>query len=335
MKWMAYAAGAATLVAILAACGEGARHAAQDDRPVAVEPEALSTSPQPAGTASLYQRAAQALAEQRMVSPRGDNAVEYYLAARAQDAQDGRAQAALVELQPYLLIAVEQALARGDAPEADRLLELASRADPRAPALPRLRTALAKAQRDQADQARREEAMARAPATPPASPVPQAGREASIAATSPPPVASGNPSVVPAPPAVQRAGADAATESANDVAAAAAPPEGAPRAPAPAVSAPAARTAAAARAPRLLQDAQPRYPLPALRARMEGQAEVAFTIQPDGSVRNVQLVSSTPPGVFDASAVAVAQRWRFEATGQAYPSRRTVLFRLPAGDAGG
>lgn len=60
--------------------------------------------------------------------------------------------------------------------------------------------------------------------------------------------------------------------------------------------------------PRLVQDAQPRYPLPALRARIEGQADVAFTIQPDGSVRDVRLVSSTPSGMFDASALAVAQR---------------------------
>ena len=88
------------------------------------------------------------------------------------------------------------------------------------------------------------------------------------------------------------------------------------------------------RAPRLLQDAQPRYPLPALRARVEGQAEVAFTIQPDGSVRDVRLVSSTPAGMFDAPALAVAQRWRFEATGQAHASRRTVRFRLPAAGVG-
>ena len=84
-----------------------------------------------------------------------------------------------------------------------------------------------------------------------------------------------------------------------------------------------------ARTPRLLQDAQPRYPLPALRARIEGEAQVAFTIQPDGSVRNARLLSSTPPGMFEASALAVAQRWRFEATGRAHDSRRTVHFRLP------
>ncbi|QLQ29987.1 MAG: TonB family protein [Pseudoxanthomonas sp.] len=60
-----------------------------------------------------------------------------------------------------------------------------------------------------------------------------------------------------------------------------------------------------------------------------GEAQVAFTIQPDGSVRNARLLSSTPPGMFEASALAVAQRWRFEATGRAHDSSRTVHFRLP------
>ena len=66
-----------------------------------------------------------------------------------------------------------------------------------------------------------------------------------------------------------------------------------------------------------------------VRARIEGEAQVAFTIQPDGSVRNARLLSSTPPGMFEASALVVAQRWRFEATGRAHDSRRTVHFRLP------
>jgi protein TonB len=66
-----------------------------------------------------------------------------------------------------------------------------------------------------------------------------------------------------------------------------------------------------------------------LRGKVEGQAEVAFTIQPDGSVRNVQLLSSSPADMFDNAAIAAASRWRFEATGQTHASRRTVLFRLP------
>lgn len=265
----------------------------------------------------LRQRAAQAARDQRVYAPAGDNAVEYFLAARLQRPDDAEAQSALVELQPYLLIAAEQALERLDIAEANRLLALIARVDADAPALPRLRIAVREAQgrkalESQQDTGAKDVAAqaASAPLQPasPAAPAPMAPSTASSPMTS----------VIPLP-AVP---AQAAT----------APPTGEVAATAAAVAdavTPAPSRTAAVRAPRLLQDAQPRYPLPALRGKLEGQAEVAFIIQSDGSVRNVQLVSSSPAGVFDNSAVAVASRWRFEATGHAHASRRTVLFRLP------
>lgn len=260
-------------------------------------------------TRTAYARASQALAEQRMMSPEGDNAIEHYLAARADTAEAARAQAALAELQPYVLIAAEQALARSDAVEAERLRWLIERIDAGAPALPRLRAGIATLQREQAAQASIAALETPPPSVtvaPPATAVPPP----SVATREPPPVAAGTP-----------------------VVAEPAPPPAAPVVETPPPAAVVARVPA--RAPRLVQDAQPRYPLPALRARIEGQAEVSFTIQPDGSVRDVRLLSSTPAGLFDASALAVAQRWRFEPSGQAHASQRTVRFRLPAGAEGG
>ncbi|HEV7271907.1 energy transducer TonB [Pseudoxanthomonas sp.] len=286
----------------MTACGDAAAPAVSREEAAAID---VATGDEPAAP---YERATRALSAGRMLSPAGDNAVEYYLAARAQVAEQARAQAALAELQPYVLIAAEQAIARGDAPEALRLQGLIERIDARAPALPRLRTALA--------------ALARA----------QAAREAAIAQEAPQPLAPA--AAAPALPSQAAVPvARAPTSQAEPV-----PPPLAPAAvqdaPPPASTPPAAsRTAQGAPPPRLLQDAQPRYPLPALRARIEGQAEVAFTIQPDGSVRDVRLLSSTADGMFDASALAVAQRWRFEATGRAHASSRTVRFRLPAGGA--
>ena len=78
-------------------------------------PVAADTRPDAAAPATHYARATQALAENRMLVPAGDNAVEHYLAARADAAERVRAQAALSELQPYVLIAAEQAITRGDA----------------------------------------------------------------------------------------------------------------------------------------------------------------------------------------------------------------------------
>ncbi|PPJ41348.1 MULTISPECIES: energy transducer TonB [unclassified Pseudoxanthomonas] len=258
-----------------------------------------------------YARATRALAERRLMSPSGDNAIEHYLAAREDATEAARAQTALAELQPYVVIAAEQAIARGDAAEGERLLVLIERVDARAPALPRLRKDIAALQREQAAQA-------------------------TVAALeTPPPSVMVAPRPTTAPPSPAVADEPAPASASAPAAANPAPPPAPVMAEMPPPLPAAARAAPMIRTPRLIQDAQPRYPLPALRARIEGQADVAFTIQPDGSVRDVRLLSSSPAGLFDASALAVAQRWRFEPSGQAHASQRTVRFRLPADAEGG
>ena len=301
-RWIGLGIGAALC---LAACGDAARPAVVEGS--ASPADGMAGAGVVAAATAPYARAERALAAGRILAPAGDNAIEHYLDARAQPSERVRARAALAELQPYVLIAAEQAIARGDGREAARLQALIARIDPGAPALPRLRAGL--------------DALVRE----------QEARDADGAATAMPSPAAGASAA-----AVERIGATAATEPVTSPAHAPEPPPAtAPatatvQAPPPsALPTPPASRGVEARTPRLLQDAQPRYPLPALRARIEGEAQVAFTIQPDGSVRNARLLSSTPPGMFEASALAVAQRWRFEATGRAHDSRRTVHFRLP------
>ena len=301
-RWIGLGIGAALC---LAACGDAARPAVVEGS--ASPADGMAGAGVVAAATAPYARAERALAAGRILAPAGDNAIEHYLDARAQPSERVRARAALAELQPYVLIAAEQAIARGDGREAARLQALIARIDSGAPALPRLRAGL--------------DALVRE----------QEARDADGAATAMPSPAAGAPAA-----AVERIGATAATESETSPARAQEPPPAAApatatvQAPPPsALPTPPASRGVEARTPRLLQDAQPRYPLPALRARIEGEAQVAFTIQPDGSVRNARLLSSTPPGMFEASALAVARRWRFEATGRAHDSSRTVHFRLP------
>jgi protein TonB len=301
-RWIGLGIGAALC---LAACGDAARPAEVEGS--ASPADATAGAGVVAAATAPYARAERALAEGRILAPAGDNAIEHYLDACAQPSERVRARAALAELQPYVLIAAEQAIARGDGREAARLQALIARIDSGAPALPRLRAGL--------------DALVRE----------QEARDADGAATAMPSPAAGASAA-----AVERIGATAATEPVTSPAHAPEPPPAAAPAtaivqapPPPSMPTPPASRGVEARAPRLLQDAQPRYPLPALRARIEGEAQVAFTIQPDGSVRNARLLSSTPPGMFEASALAVAQRWRFEATGRAHDSSRTVHFRLP------
>ena len=303
-RWIGLGIGAALC---LAACGDAARPAVVEGS--ASPADATAGAGIVAAATAPYARAERALAAGRILAPAGDNAIEHYLDACAQPSERVRAQAALAELQPYVLIAAEQAIARGDGREAARLQALIARIDSSAPALPRLRASL--------------EALVRA----------REARDAEGAAAAMPSPAAGASAA-----AVERivaatAGTEPVTSPAHapEPSPAAAPVAATVQAPPPsALPTPPASRGVEARTPRLLQDAQPRYPLPALRARIEGEAQVAFTIQPDGSVRNARLLSSTPPGMFEASALAVARRWRFEATGRAHDSSRTVHFRLPA-----
>ena len=91
----------------------------------------------------LRKRASTAFREQRLYAPAGDNAMEYYLALRKKsDKPDANSESALMDLMPYTVIAAEQAIGRYDFVEAERLRALLERADPQAPALPRIAEAI-------------------------------------------------------------------------------------------------------------------------------------------------------------------------------------------------
>lgn len=253
---------------------------------------------------SLRTRAEQALREQRIHAPAGDCAVDYYLALRERSPEAVGVAGALTELQPYVLIAAEQALSRNELQETNRLLALLARMDADAPALPRLREDLRLAQA----RADREEGAREA--------------AASLARTAPP-----APATAPAPARTQAVQTPPAPPAPAPVVAAAEPsPAPAPKIEAPKVQAPPPAPRAL---PKLIADAAPRYPLSARNRRIEGRVQVAFTIQPDGTVADARAVSAQPQGVFEEAALAAASRWRFEATGQRVGTVRTVMFNLP------
>ena len=293
--------------------------------------------------AGLRAAAAKALTEQRFYAPAGDSALDHYLALRDLRPDDANLATALLELLPYAVIGTEQAVARQDFAEARRLLALLERADPQAPSLGRLRDgiaaaevsaqaaaaeALAQSERDEAARlaAEREaQAAVNAPRVAPAA-TPESAGSARTSTSSPvsavPTIAANAPA--PGSPAVAAPAPGSSAPAVN-------------RAPAPISAAatagpPAASSAATAGAtPRLLSAPSPRYPLMALRRKLEGQVTVQFTIQPDGSVASPRVVSGDPPGVFDEAALVAASRWRFEAGSRSVASTRVVQFRLGEG----
>ncbi|WP_022970584.1 hypothetical protein, partial [Xanthomonas maliensis] len=110
--------------------------------PAATPATAVSPQVQSMATEQLREAATKALQENRMYAPAGNNAVEYYLALREKQPQDATVNSALTDLMPYTLIAAEQSISREEFPEAQRLIALIEKVDPKAPALPRLKTGL-------------------------------------------------------------------------------------------------------------------------------------------------------------------------------------------------
>lgn len=316
--------GAALVLAVTVSggCGPGPVPGGDDVGPGTGAGGAAPAAQAPARVQALRRQAAEAMADGRVHGPAGRNAVEAYLALTSQVPGDRQASDALQALQPYVLIAIEQALAAGDAHDAGRLLDLLTRMEPRAPALGRLEAALVRlAQRplEQASPPTHETTDAALPLAPPA---PVAGDPAPAALqaqdslprpAAPAPMQAA--ASVPARPAPQQ---EPQHEPQQDLSAAPAPVS--PRATGPAQ----AQTGL----PRLLADVAPRYPRAALNRRLEGEVSVGFRIGPDGRVSDVTVLRSQPADVFDRAALAAAQAWRFEPSGQWHGSSRQLVFRL-------
>jgi protein TonB len=310
-----------TLAAALAACLTACQP--PQPQPASAPDAGMAATPAPAPApitdeAGLRAAASKALAEQRFYAPAGGSAIDHYLALRALRPDDANLATALLELLPYAVIGSEQAVARQDLEEARRLLGLVERVDAQAPSLPRLRDTIARAGAEAtARQAAAADAQARALAQ-----REDQARLAAIAAAQPPAAAVTQAAPPPAAPATALPVVPLPVATAP--AAPASPPP--PVAAAPAAPRPAQATAV----PRLLSAPSPRYPLMAMRRKLEGEVTVQFTIQPDGSVAAPRVVSSTPPGVFDEAALVAASRWRFESGASAVASTRVVQFRLDA-----
>lgn len=135
----------------LVACGEAPSTTGSDASAPNV-PGTAPAGPPPADarldTDALRERAAASLAANRLYAPAGDNAVEDYLALRERQPGDAAVALALADLAPYVIIGAEQATAADAFPEAARRIALLARMDAEAPAVPRLREALAAAQAD-------------------------------------------------------------------------------------------------------------------------------------------------------------------------------------------
>lgn len=327
-----------TLLCVLAACGGKTDEQGSEAKvvaPVVEQQQAVSSEVSAMSAEALQKAATNAVVEQRLYAPAGNNAMEYYLALRDKEGSgDAAVASALADLQPYALIAAEQAITRDDFPEAKRLYALLEKTDPNAPALPRLKSGIADAenmaaqreQNAQADEARRQalekkrqeeqQHMQQQAAQQLAAQRAEERRLEELRAAEDQQRQQAN-----AREAEERRQAEqrAAVQRQTAVAAAAAQQQTTP-APAPA---PVKRNTEL----RAISAPQPRYPAEALRGGMSGSVQVEFTVGTSGAVTSARVVNANPPRVFNNEVLNTVRRWRFQPIDESVTTRRTFTFK--------
>ena len=218
---------------------------------------------------------------------------------------------------PYTLIAAEQGISREEFPEAQRLIALIEKVDPRAPALPRLKSGLEAGMKTAANRTEQDAEQAKKLVEDKAK---QAAEQKRLAEQQSREAAAAQQIAAQQETARQQA-AEAERQAAAKRPAEPAPTPAAPR-PAPA----AAAAAPAAASLRPISTPAPRYPPEALRAGTSGEVLVEITVGTDGSITASRVLRANPPRVFDREALNAVKRWRFEPVAAPVTTRRTLSF---------
>lgn len=286
---------ALSLTALLSACGGGDQPPAQpqapttaaQQAPAGVAPAATPAEAAPVPVDQLLKSASLAVAEERLVAPPGNNAVEYYLAVTAQDSSNVQATQALVDIFPLAAQIAEREIAQKNVAEGERIVGLLDRASPNSYTVTTIRGKLDALKTNQQREADAQVAAQQAAAAAAAAAAQQAAA----------------PSPTPEPSPTQVAAAPRPTPSA------APSPVAPPPAPSPAATAP---TGGETRDARVVRQVPPVFPTQAARKRQQGWVELEFTVGVDGKVKNVSVVRSQPARVFDREAIRAMQQWTFE-----------------------
>lgn len=232
--------------------------------------------------------ASQRLAENSLTEPANDNARYYYELALSNAADNVAARQGLAMVASKLVLRAREAIDNGQLDEAQRALQDAGALDPESTDLAASLQALDSARTAEEEAVAAVSAVARG-ANEPGDAAPDAG--------------------------VQRSPSDESVSGETTDA-------GAPRKLA--ASAPARKSTGASGAGTApsgfvaistLQRTNyvaPRYPRMAQRRGITGWVDISFTVLPDGTVTDVDIMNSDPGDVFDESATQAVAEWRFE-----------------------
>jgi periplasmic protein TonB len=247
----------------------------------------------------LLAEARKAMNQQRVISPAGNNAFEFYLKVLQKQPGNQTAADALRETFPFAASNVEQVINQRDFNEAQREIDLLAKVDPTNYTLTILRSkldaqrkTLDEEQQKQLDQQRQSD-LAAQKAT--ADKVAADKAAADKAAADKVAAAQAAAQAAQQEKARQDEEARAKAAAANQVANANTPAAGGTE----------------TREPIPITTIRPRYPANALRNSQEGWVDVQYTVNVDGSVSNISVVSAEPRHVFDSAAIDALRRAKF------------------------
>lgn len=85
----------------------------------------------------------------------------------------------------------------------------------------------------------------------------------------------------------------------------------------------------------VVRQVKPTYPSTAKQAEIEGKVTLSFTVNPDGTVSNIEIVDANPPRMFDAAAKQAMARSKFKPAtenGQPVATRATKTLNFQLND---
>ncbi|HUA79252.1 MAG TPA: energy transducer TonB [Dyella sp.] len=268
----------------------------------------------------LLAEARKAMNEQRVIAPAGNNAFEFYLKVLQKQPGNQVAADALRETFPFAASNVEQAINQRQFGEADREIDLLAKVDPTNYTLTILRSkldaqrkTLDEQQQKQLDQQHQAELAAQKAAAD------KAAADKALADKAAADKAAQQQAALAAQEKAKQDEAKKATAASSDVANTNTPTAGG--------------GGGETRDAMAISSIRPRYPTSALRNNQEGWVDLQYTVNSDGSVSNIQVVSAEPRHVFDNAAIDAIRRAKFspamrDGTAIAAQQQKRIEFKL-------
>ena len=270
----------------------------------------------------LLAEARKAMNQQRVISPAGNNAFEFYLKVLQKQPGNQTAADALRETFPFAASNVEQVINQRDFNEAEREIDLLAKVDPTNYTLTILRSkldaqrkTLDEEQQKQLDQQRQQDLAAQKAAADKVAADKAAADKVAADKLAQQQAALAEQQ--------QRARQEEEARVARTTAAN----------PNPVASDNGASAGGETRDPIPVSTIRPRYPATALRNSQEGWVDVQYMVNVDGSVSNITVVSAEPRHVFDNAAIDALRRAKFspamrDGTAVASQQQKRIEFKL-------